>query len=208
MELHPYYSVLQKRPHLEAAGPRHGDGTPRVPAAAQQGSAGTVWANLVHSNPIRIDGATSILLYFTSVAAFGNCMSAAWPWEPASACCGSIGFCGHCLGQFISPNLIRMDGATSILFCSANVAAFGNCRSAAWLWEPTGACRGSIGFCRHCLGQFISPRSDQNGWRYIHITLFRKCSCIWKLQVCGMAMGPRKCLPRLNRVLQALFGPI
>ena len=61
----------------------------------------------------------------------------------------------------------------------------------------------------------FSPKSNQNGWSYIHITLFRKRGRIWKLQVRiwklqvrGMAMRPRGCLPRLNRVLQALSGPI
>ena len=97
MELHPYYSVPQKWPHLETAGPRHGCGNPRVPAVAQYGSAGTVRANLVPSNPSRIDGATSILLYSAKAASFGNCMSVAWPWEPAGACRGLIGFCGQCL---------------------------------------------------------------------------------------------------------------
>ena len=105
-------------------------------------------------------------------------------------------------------NPIRIDGARSILLYSVNAAAFGNCRSAAWPWEPAGACRGSIGFCGHCQRQFISPKSDQNGWSYIHITLFRKSGRIWKLQVRGMAVGPRGCLPRLNRVLRALSGPI
>ena len=121
MELNPYYSVPQMRPHLETAGPRHGYGTPRVPAAAQEGSAGTLRDNLFHPDPI------------------------------------------------------RMDGATSILFCSASAAACGNCRSPAWLWNPAGACHGSIGFCGHCQGQFISLKFDRNGCSYIHITLFRGC---------------------------------
>ena len=103
MELHPYYCILQMWPHLETACLWHGRGTPRVPAAAQQGFVGSVCDNLLNPDPIRIDGATSILLYSTNAAAFGNCMSAAWLWEPAGACRGSIWFCGHCLGQFISP---------------------------------------------------------------------------------------------------------
>ena len=86
-----------------------------------------------------------------------------------------------------------MDGATSILLVSAKAAAFGNCRSAAWPWDPAGACRGSIGFRGHCLRQFILPKSDQNGWSYIHISVFRKSGRIWKLQVRSMAVGPRGC---------------
>jgi hypothetical protein len=91
------------------------------------------------------------------------------------------------------PNTIRIDGATSMLLYSAKAAAVGNCQSAAW---PCGmGPRSSIGSNRHCPGQFISFKSDQNGWSYIHITLFRKSSHIWKLPGRGIAMGPRGYLP-------------
>ena len=101
-ELHPYYSVPQMQPHLETAVLRHGHENPRVAAAAQEGLVGIVLDNLFYPDPIRKDGATSILLCSAKAAAFGNCMSTAWPWDPAGACRGSIGFRGHCPGQFSS----------------------------------------------------------------------------------------------------------
>ena len=36
--------------------------------------------------------------------------------------------------------------------------------------QPAGVCRGFVGSCGPCVGQFISCRSDQNWCSYIHIT--------------------------------------